>query len=45
MHELAARGDAAIAKIPADKAVDTGVQVIKKDNVAAFRTELRKLTK
>jgi len=45
MHDLAARGDAAVTKIPADKAVDTGVQVINKSNVGKFREDLRKLTK
>ena len=40
MHALATNGDAAI---PANKNVDTGVQVITKENVADFKAELAKL--
>ncbi|HEX8912235.1 MAG TPA: sugar-binding protein [Humisphaera sp.] len=45
MHELAARPDAPTAKIPGEKAVDTGVEVVNKGNVAAFKAKLKELTK
>jgi ribose transport system substrate-binding protein len=45
MHELATKGPAAIAAIPATKVVDTGVDVINKANVVAFKTQLAALKK
>ncbi|XXX72093.1 sugar-binding protein [Sorangium sp. So ce134] len=45
MHELATKGDAALAAIPPSKMVDTGVDVIDKQNVAAFKTRLAELKK
>jgi ribose transport system substrate-binding protein len=39
MHDLS-KGS---ANIPADKKIDTGVQVIKKDNVEQFKAELKKM--
>lgn len=44
MHELATKPDAA-AKIPADKLLDTGVEVINKANVADFRAKLAEMKK
>jgi ribose transport system substrate-binding protein len=40
MHQLATKGEAVI---PTNKNIDTGVQVINKDNVADFKAELAKL--
>lgn len=45
MHELATKGDAARAAIPASKVVDTGVDVINKENVEAFKARLAELKK
>ncbi|WP_437679109.1 sugar-binding protein [Sorangium sp. So ce131] len=45
MHELATKGDAAIAAIPANKMIDTGVDVITKENVAEFKAKLAELKK
>ncbi|AUX40506.1 sugar ABC transporter substrate-binding protein [Sorangium cellulosum] len=45
MHDLATKGDAAMAAIPPNKMVDTGVDVINKDNVAAFKAKLAELKK
>ncbi|AUX33867.1 MULTISPECIES: sugar-binding protein [Sorangium] len=45
MHELATKGDAAMAAIPPNKMVDTGVDVIDKQNVAAFKARLAELKK
>ena len=45
MHELATKGEAAMAAIPKDKMVDTGVDVIHKDNVAEFKAKLVELKK
>ena len=45
MHDLATKGEAARAAIPAAKMIDTGVQVITKDNVAEFSKQLAALTK
>ena len=44
-HELATKGDAAMAAMPASRAVDTGVEIINKDNVAEFRAKLAELKK
>ena len=43
MHELATKPDAARAAIPASKVIDTGVEVITKDNVAEFSKQLAAL--
>jgi ribose transport system substrate-binding protein len=43
MHELATAPEATIAKLPPDRVVDTGVEVISKSNVAAFRKELAEM--
>jgi ribose transport system substrate-binding protein len=45
MHELATKGDAARAAIPSEKVIDTGVEVITKDNVAEFSKQLEALKK
>ena len=45
MHELATKGDAARAAIPPNQVIDTGVEVITKDNVAEFSKQLADLTK
>jgi ribose transport system substrate-binding protein len=44
MHELATKPDAAAA-IPANKSIDTGVEVINKANVTEFRTKLAEMKK
>ncbi len=44
MHDLATKGDAARAAIPPSKVIDTGVEVITKDNVAEFSKQLTALT-
>jgi ribose transport system substrate-binding protein len=43
MHDLATKGDAAKAALPADHTVDTGVEVIDKSNVADFKAKLAEL--
>lgn len=45
MHELATKTDAAMAAIPASKAIDTGVEVINKTNVEEFKKKLADLKK
>jgi ribose transport system substrate-binding protein len=45
LHELATKGDEAMKSIPADKVVDTGVEVINKDNVADFEKKLAEMKK
>jgi ribose transport system substrate-binding protein len=45
MHELATKGEAAKAALPANKIIDTGVEVINKANVAEFRTKLADMKK
>ena len=45
LHELASKGDAAMKAIPAEKVVDTGVEVITKDNVADFEKKLAEMKK
>ena len=45
MHELATKGDAARAAIPPSKVIDTGVEVITKDNVADFSQRLAAMTR
>jgi ribose transport system substrate-binding protein len=43
MHELATQGDAAMARLPKDGIIDTGVEVVNKDNVAEFSKRLAEL--
>jgi ribose transport system substrate-binding protein len=43
MHELATKGEAAKATLPADRALDTGVDIIDKATVAPFRAKLAEL--
>jgi ribose transport system substrate-binding protein len=45
MHDLATDPDKAMAEIPKDKKIDTGVEVIKKDNVADFEKRLAEMKK
>ena len=45
MHDLAVKPDAAKAALPADHVIDTGVDIINKDNVAAFRATLAEMKK
>jgi ribose transport system substrate-binding protein len=45
MHELATKGEAAKATLPAGKVIDTGVDVIDKSNVAAFKAKLAEMKK
>ena len=45
MHELATRPEAAKAALPPDHVLDTGVEVINKDNVAPFRAQLVEMKK
>jgi ribose transport system substrate-binding protein len=45
MHELATRPEAAMAQLPPGKILDTGVEVINKDNVAEFQRRLAEMKK
>ncbi len=45
MHDLATKADATKAALPADRVIDTGVEVINKDNVDAFRIRLAEMRK
>jgi len=45
MHELATKGDAAKAALPPTRIIDTGVEVIDKTNVAAFKAKLAEMKK
>ena len=45
MHDLATKGAAAKAALPPTRAIDTGVEVIDKSNVAAFKQKLAELKK
>ena len=45
MHDLATKGDAAKKALPANGIIDTGVQVIDKTNVSAFKQELAEMKK
>ena len=45
MHELATKGATAQAALPADKVIDTGVEVIRKTNVADFKAKLNEMRK
>jgi ribose transport system substrate-binding protein len=43
MNDLATKGQAAKAALPANRTIDTGVDVIDKSNVAAFKAKLAEL--
>jgi ribose transport system substrate-binding protein len=43
MHDLATKGDEGIKAIPKSQVIDTGVEIITKDNVAAFKAKLAEL--
>src|SRR3954453_1531280 len=43
MHQLATKGEAAKASLPSTGVIDTGVDVIDKANVAAFKTKLAEM--
>ena len=43
MHELATQGEAAIARLPAGGVIDTGVEIVDKSSVAAFKKRLEEL--
>jgi ribose transport system substrate-binding protein len=45
MHELATKPEAAKAALPPDHVIDTGVEVITKENVAPFRATLAEMKK
>jgi len=45
MHELATQPEAALARIPQSRAIDTGVEVVDATNVAAFRAKLAEMKK
>jgi ribose transport system substrate-binding protein len=45
MHDLATKGDAAKAALPPSRVIDTGVEVINKDNVREFRDKLAEMKK
>ncbi|MGK3961509.1 sugar-binding protein [Sorangium sp. So ce118] len=42
-HELATKPDAAKAQIPANKSIDTGIDLIEKSNVADFKQKLAEM--
>jgi ribose transport system substrate-binding protein len=43
LHDLATKGEAAKAALPADRNIDTGVDVIDKSNVADFKAKLTEM--
>jgi ribose transport system substrate-binding protein len=45
MHDLATKGQTAKASLPPTHIIDTGVQVIRKDNVADFKVKLAEMKK
>ena len=45
MHDLVTKGESAQAAVPADRMIDTGVEVIDKANVAEFRSKLAEMKK
>jgi ribose transport system substrate-binding protein len=45
MHDLATKGEAAKAAIPSSRIIDTGVEVIDKNNVESFQAKLAELRK
>jgi len=44
MHELATQGPSAMARLPKDGILDTGVEVVDKSNVAEFKKKLAEMT-
>ncbi|WP_437670166.1 sugar-binding protein [Sorangium sp. So ce131] len=44
-HELATKPDAAMAQIPANKSIDTGIDLIEQTNVADFKKKLAEMKK
>ncbi|WP_437944236.1 sugar-binding protein [Sorangium sp. So ce281] len=44
-HELSVKPDTAKAQIPANKSIDTGIDVIEKTNVATFKQQLAEMKK
>ncbi|XYH93210.1 sugar-binding protein [Sorangium sp. So ce1128] len=44
-HELATKPDAAMTQIPANKSIDTGIDVIEKTNVSEFKQKLAEMKK
>jgi ribose transport system substrate-binding protein len=45
MHELASKPEETLKKIPENKSIDTGVEIITKANVAEFKAKLAELKK
>ena len=45
MHDLATKGDAAKAALPPERIIDTGVEVINRDNLKEFRDRLAQMRK
>ena len=45
MHDLATKGDAAKAVLPPERVIDTGVEVINRDNLKEFRDRLAQMRK
>jgi ribose transport system substrate-binding protein len=45
MHDLATKGEAAKGTLPSTRIIDTGVEIIKKDNVADFSKKLEEMKK
>jgi ribose transport system substrate-binding protein len=45
MHDLAVKGEAAKATLPPSGIIDTGVEVIDKNNVAGFKAKLAEMKK
>src|SRR5262249_33437222 len=45
MPDLSTKGEPAKAAIPASRVIDTGVEVIKKENLQEFRTKLAEMKK
>jgi ribose transport system substrate-binding protein len=45
MHDLATKGDAAKAVLPPERIIDTGVEVINRDNLKEFRDRLTQMRK
>lgn len=45
MHELATKGATAKASLPGTHVIDTGVEIIRKDNVAEFKQKLAEMKK
>jgi ribose transport system substrate-binding protein len=45
MHDLATNGDASKAALPPGRIIDTGVEVINKENLKEFRDRLAEMRK